>query len=316
MATPVISFLLMLFVSLHITSCGSSEKTGTSTKSNTPPEIVAATIFPENPTQKSDLGVTVQGKDPDEDTITYHYQWIKNDTEIIGETKPVLKSGTFKKGDMIQVKVIPSDGKGEGASFLSAPVKILNSPPTIQEVSIEPKTAFANNDLKAIVKGFDPDGDFIYYTFRWEKNGVELSEENKEILKQGNFKKGDSIIVTVTPDDREVTGEPKKSEAVIISNSPPMIVSSPPESIKESKYIYQVKADDADHDPVTFILKSGPKGMEIDQKTGLLRWDIRKADKGTHQIEIEALDSDGAKSIQRYVLTVDFKPVQQSIGVK
>lgn len=307
MATPVISFLLIFFVSLHLTSCGRSEKTGSSTKSNTPPEITAASIFPENPTQKSDLGIMIQSKDPDDDPITYDYQWIKNDAEIIGETKPVLKSGTFKKGDIIQVKVIPSDGKVNGAPFFSGSVKILNSPPVIQEISIEPKTAFANNDLKVIVKGFDPDGDFIYYNFRWEKNGVELSEENKEILKQGNFKKGDTITVTVTPDDREVTGEPKKSVPITILNSPPAIVSSPPESIKDSQYIYQVKAHDPDHDPVTFILKSGPKGMEIDQKTGLLRWDIRKEDKGTHQIEIEALDSEGAKSIQRYVLTVDFK---------
>lgn len=311
MATQVISFFMVLFLSLHLISCGRSEKAGPSTKSNTPPEITTATIFPENPTQKNDLGVMAQSKDPDDDPITYHYQWIKNDAEMIGETTPVLKSGTFKKGDRIQVKVVPSDGKIEGAPFLSGSVKILNSPPVIQEVNIEPKPAFANNDLKAIVKGFDPDGDFIYYNFRWEKNGVALSEEYKEILKQGNFKKGDSITVTVTPDDREITGEPKKSAPVTISNSPPIIVSSPPESIKDSKYIYQVKADDPDHDPVMFVLKSGPKGMEIDQKTGLLRWDIRKEDKGTHQIEIEALDSEGAKSIQRYVLKVDYKQATQ-----
>jgi len=311
MATQVISFFMVLFLSLHLISCGRSEKAGPSTKSNTPPEITTATIFPENPTQKNDLGVMAQSKDPDDDPITYHYQWIKNDAEMIGETTPVLKSGTFKKGDRIQVKVVPSDGKIEGAPFLSGSVKILNSPPVIQEVNIEPKPAFANIDLKAIVKGFDPDGDFIYYNFRWEKNGVALSEEYKEILKQGNFKKGDSITVTVTPDDREITGEPKKSAPVTISNSPPIIVSSPPESIKDSKYIYQVKADDPDHDPVMFVLKSGPKGMEIDQKTGLLRWDIRKEDKGTHQIEIEALDSEGAKSIQRYVLKVDYKQATQ-----
>ncbi len=310
MATPMISCFMILFLSLHIISCGRSEKAGTSAKPNTPPEITAATIFPENPTQKSDLGVMVQSKDPDEDPLTYHYQWIKNDAEIIGETKPVLKSGAFKKGDRIQVRVIPFDGKVEGPPCLSAPVTVFNSPPILQEVNIEPNTPFANNDLKAIVRGFDPDGDFIYYIFRWEKNGVELSEEDKEILKQGHFKKGDSITVTVTPDDREVTGEPKKSAPVTILNSPPMIVSSPPESIKDSKYVYQVKANDPDHDPITFVLKTGPKGMTMDQKTGVLEWNIQKEDRGTHQIEIEALDNEGAKSIQRYVLTVDFKPAK------
>ncbi len=308
MAHPTLSFLFILFLLLTHLSCGKSEKAGPAIKSNSPPEILSVTILPEAPTQKNDLGVIVQGKDPDEDPITYHYQWFQNDSEMIGENQPVLKSGTFRKGDRIQVKVTPSDGKVEGTSVLSAPVRILNSPPVVEEVRIEPKPAYVGNDLKAVVKGFDPDGDFVYYNFRWEKNGTELSEESKEILKQGNFQKGDSMTVTVTPDDREVTGAPKKSVKVVIANSPPMITSSPPESIKETKYVYQVKAEDPDHDPITFVLKKGPKGMTIDSQTGLIQWNIKKEDKGTHHIEIEALDQEGAKCLQRYVLTVDFKP--------
>ena len=47
--------------------------------------------------------------------------------------------------------------------------------------------------------------------------------------------------------------------------------------------------------------------MTIDKEAGLIRWEIRKEDKGTHPIEIEASDNEGAKSVQRYTLTVDFK---------
>jgi len=309
MAKKTFTLLLIMVLFLGIHSCGRPEREPIS-KTNSPPVITALSILPENPTLKNDLGVSIQSKDPDQDPITYQYQWIKNDAELVGENKPVLKSGTFQKGDIVQVRVTPSDGKVEGTPFLSNPVRILNSPPVVQEVSIEPKTAFANSDLKVIVKGFDSDGDFIYYAYRWEKNGVALPEEEKEVLKQGNFKKGDSITVTVTPDDRETTGAPKKSEAIIIANSPPLIVSSPPQSVKDSKYIYQVKINDPDNDPVTFVLKSGPKGMEIDRNTGLIRWEIKKEDKGSHQIEIEASDSEGGRSTQRYILSVDFRTPQ------
>jgi hypothetical protein len=111
----------------------------------------------------------------------------------------------------------------------------------------------------------------------------------------------------VTPDDREAQGPPKKSDPVIISNSAPMITSSPPNSVEGMTYLYQVKADDPDNDPITFTLKSAPKGMEIEKETGLIRWVIRKEDRGTHAIEIEASDGEGGRSLQRYTLTVELK---------
>jgi len=304
----IIFVLLILLLLLGIFSCGRSDKADPGSRTNSPPVIAAVRILPEKPTRENDLVVTVQGKDPDEDPITYLYQWIKNDTEMVGENRNVLKSGTFKKGDILLVKVVPSDGKVEGKPFLSDPVKVINSPPIIQEVKIGPKIASASEDLKAVVKGFDLDGDFIYYAYRWEKNGMVIPEEGKEILERNRFKKGDSIAITVTPDDRDLTGVPKKSDAVVISNSPPMIDSSPPTSIEGTTYLYQVKANDPDNDPVTFVLKSGPKGMEIDKNTGLIRWEIRNEDKGAHQIEIEASDNEGGKSSQRYLLIVDLRP--------
>ena len=300
--------LLSLFLSLTlISSCGKTERGGPSSKGNSPPVISSATILPEKPTKESDLNVMVQSNDPDKDTIQYRYQWVKNEGEISGENKNTLGSGNFRKGDVIQVRVTPSDGKTEGAPFLSPSVRILNSLPVIETVSLEPKVAYANDSLKALVKGGDRDGDFIYYTYEWEKNGVAMPEERGEVLERGRFKKGDVIQVKVTPDDREASGTSRKSDPVTVSNSPPIIVSSPPDSVKQMTYTYQVTAKDPDDDPVSFKLKSGPKGMEINKETGLLQWNIQKEDKGSHPVEIEVSDKDGAKSLQRYVLAVDFK---------
>ena len=300
--------LLSLFLSLTlISSCGKAERGEPSSKGNSPPVISSATILPEKPTKESDLNIMVQSNDPDGDTIHYRYQWIKNEVEISGENRSTLGSGNFRKGDLIQVRVTPSDGKTEGGPFLSAPVKIQNSTPIIQEVSIEPKVPYASDPLKAAVKSSDKDGDFLYLTYRWEKNGVVMAEERGEVLERGQFKKGDVIRLEVTPEDRETIGNPKKSDAVTLSNSPPIIVSSPPQSIKGSTYSYQVKANDPDDDPVTFKLKSAPQGMEVGKETGFIRWEIRNEHKGNHKIEIEVTDNEGSKSLQRYVLIVDFK---------
>jgi hypothetical protein len=163
------------------------------------------------------------------------------------------------------------------------------------------------NDLKVHEKSTDADGDSIFFSYQWEKNGAALMDERKDTLERTRFKKGDSISVTVVPDDREIMGAPKGSNPVRISNSPPGIVSSPPSSIEGTKYVYQVKVNDPDNDPIRFGLKSGPKGMKIDPESGLIHWQIRKEDKGTHSIEIEVSDNEGAKSYQQYTLAIEVR---------
>ena len=303
----ILILLSFLFSLTGILSCGKEKGAEFKSKTNSPPVVTSVNILPERPNKESELNLFIQSQDPDGDPIIYQYQWLRNDEERIGENKNTLKSGNFKKGDLIRVRVTPSDGKVNGTPFLSTPVKILNSPPVIQEVWIEPKVAYVTDRLKANIKSSDSDGDFIYYTYQWGKNGGVLNEERGEFLDPGGFRKGDLITVTVTPDDRETLGSPKKSETLIISNSPPIILSSPPTSVEKATYIYQVKANDPDNDPITYALKSGPKGMEMDKKTGLIKWEIRKEDKGNHSVEIEVSDDGGAKSIQRYTLMIDFK---------
>jgi hypothetical protein len=297
-------FLLLLLVNL---SCEEQKKIQPKSKANSPPVIASVNILPEKPNRESELSVIIQSNDPDGDPITFRYQWIKNDEDIIGESRNTLKPGSFNKGDIIQVRIIPSDGKVEGKPFLSGLVKIVNAPPVIQEVWIEPKMPTAKENLRALEKSVDADGDPIYFTYQWEKNGIVLLGEGKEILERGQFKKGDTITVTAVPDDREIMGTPTKSSSVTILNSAPTIDSSPPFSVDGTKYIYQVKASDPDNDPITFNLKSGPKGMKIDQGAGLIQWEIRKEDKGTHSIEIEVRDNEGAISYQRYTLAVEVR---------
>ena len=225
----ILTFFLFLCPFVIPISCERQKAAGPSskTKVNSPPTITSVTILPERPNQGNDLGLVVQSQDLDGDLVKYRYQWVKNDVEIAGESGNVLKAGNFKKGDMCQVRVIPSDGKGDGKPFLSNPVKILNAAPVVGEVWIEPQMPTIQNDLKVHEKTTDADGDSIFFSYEWEKNGAALMDERKEMLERARFKKGDSICVTIVPDDREVMGAPKKSEPVKISNSPPAIVSSP-----------------------------------------------------------------------------------------
>jgi hypothetical protein len=301
-------FILLFFPGINI-SCGGQQGTEIQSKTNLAPVITSIRILPDQPKKENDLSLFIQSHNPGWEPLTYRYQWIKNDNEISGENRETLKSGNFRKGDLIQVKVIPSDGRTVGEAFLSGPVKISNTPPVVEEVHIEPKLPYANSDLKAVVKSTDSDGDSIRYLHKWEKKGIVLSEEDIGILEANRFKKGDSVTVTVIPNDGETSGKPKKSEAILIQNSPPIIFSSPPTHLNGNTYIYQVKAEDPDNEPIIFALKRAPKGMEIDKETGLIRWEIRKEDQGVQSIEIEVSDSKGTKSFQKYTLTIEMRRI-------
>jgi len=299
--------VLLLLFWVGVLACGREERATSGSRQNHPPTITSVTLLPENPNHESDLSLVVQCEDPEGDSMTYEVQWMVNDREIHTGDGSLLKRGNFKKGDSIQVKVTPSDGKTQGKPFLSPVVRIKNSVPVIEKVWIEPKVVHAQDQLKVVVESSDKDKDFVYYTYQWEKNGTPLTEEKGETLESRQFKKGDSLSVVVVADDREAVGTPKRSDPVVVLNSPPMITSSPPTSLKGNAYLYQVKAEDPDLDPISFSLKSGPKGMLIDQTTGLLRWEIQKENEGTQVVEIEASDPDGAKSLQHYTLAVEFR---------
>jgi hypothetical protein len=305
---PIFSFpFLLLFLLGMVLSCGGQQEGAFQTKADSPPVITSVRILPSRPNKESELSLLIQSQNPGRSPMTFRYQWIKNDEEISGENTSTLKSGNFKKGDLIRVKVTPSTGKTDGNLFSSQPVKILNSPPVIQEVWIEPKVARVTDRLTANLKGSDADGDSINYLYKWEKNGIVLPGEESSFLEANRFKKRDSITVTVTPNDGEASGNPKKSEAIVILNSPPTITSSPPTATEGRVYTYHVMADDPDNDPVIFTLKTAPKGMEIDKETGVIRWEVQKRDEGAQLIEIEASDSERAKCFQRFTLTFELK---------
>jgi hypothetical protein len=160
----ILTVFLLLF--LGVLACAKGKEVEVKTKTNSPPVITSVNILPEKPTKESELNLSIQSKDPDGDPITYQYQWLKNEEEIIGQNQNTLKKGNFKKGDLIQVRVTPFDGKVDGTPLLSPPVRILNSPPIVQEVWIDPKLAYGTDRLKAHVKSSDSDGDFIYLTYQ------------------------------------------------------------------------------------------------------------------------------------------------------
>jgi hypothetical protein len=110
----------------------------------------------------------------------------------------------------------------------------------------------------------------------------------------------------VTPSDGEARGESYTPGAVSIPNGGPEFVSRPPAHPGGAEYVYQVQAVDPETDPIHYRLVKAPAGMTVDSETGMLRWPLRGAPAGAHQIEIEVDDGRGGKASQPYELNISY----------
>ena len=91
----ILILLSFLFSPIGILCCGEEKGAKLKTKTNSPPVITSVNILPERPNKESELNLFIQSQDPDGDPITYQYQWLRNDDEIIGQNQNTLKKWKF-----------------------------------------------------------------------------------------------------------------------------------------------------------------------------------------------------------------------------
>jgi hypothetical protein len=250
----------------------------------------------------TELRLNVQGEDLDGDRITYRYQWLVNGLPVPGATEPQFRTEELKKGDRITARVIPNDGKADGAVFTTDLVTVGNTAPDIAEIHLEPVPLHRGDQLKVRVVAGDPDGDPITLSYKWFRKGKAIPDARNDTLDTKLFVKKDALGVLVTASDGKATREPKASLPVTIENSPPRFTSTPPTEIKDGQYTYQVVVTDPDEDPVTLELKQGPPGMTLDPATKQLSWKLTPENLGKHHVVLAAKDNDGGVTQQEFDL--------------
>jgi len=101
--------------------------------------------------------VIIEGSQNDKRDITYEYEWFKNGQPFGGNDD---NATGFKKGDKIDVKVTPFDGKQYGQPVLLS-FTIARVPPKIVE---NKAISFDGDSLSYQVKAVDQDGGTLSYS--------------------------------------------------------------------------------------------------------------------------------------------------------
>jgi hypothetical protein len=168
---------------------------------NSIPNVSQASFNPAAPVAGKDLTAVVQAEDRDGDGVTFRYQWMRN-----GQTVPEAKAGTLtgnllKRGDAIEVKIIPWDGSEAGSERALGPVKVQGRPPVI--TSEPPADGFAGGFFSYRVTASEPDGEKVAFGLTQGPSGMTISPGDGLIRWTLPSDRGKTYAVTVRVTDEE-----------------------------------------------------------------------------------------------------------------
>lgn len=138
-------------------------------KGNTPPEVASIRLNPKLVYPGTRIKAEVEGRDADDDPVSFYYEWRKGDTVLPYEVTSELDTKDFKKGDLLTLYVTPFDGKEMGKRKWSPTIMIANRPP---EITSTPPAAISNGKYKYDVKASDPDDDKLSFSLEGAPPGM------------------------------------------------------------------------------------------------------------------------------------------------
>jgi uncharacterized lipoprotein YmbA len=195
--------------------------------------------------------------DPDGDKVTYKFEWLVDGVPI-GVTGEKLPGEKLRKGALVGVRVVATDGELEGPAALAL-ARVSDTPPGPLEIAVEPQKPHRGEPIKvAIVKpATDVDEDPVAYEYRWSVNGnpLNLPAATAE-LAPGLFAKHQKVKVEVNATDGELPG-PAAAAEVTVLNSPPTapvvtILPATPRKGEALRAVISAAAVDADQDPLVY----------------------------------------------------------------
>lgn len=194
---------------------------------------------------------------------------------------------------------------------VATPPAAIAGPASIRQIKITPETPKIGDSVKVSceVAGAG-EGAALPITYEWRRNGEKLAETSNTLLITPDFKRGDKIDLTLT-----LEGEKGKKNSwygkLNIANSPPEIVSATDlTKINGNRFAFQVKAKDADGDPLTYFLKSSPEGATIDPSTGKVIFTVPEGKKGKFPVVVSVTDGSGGEATYAFEMTLDVEKTQ------
>lgn len=239
---------------------------------NTAPSVDSVRLEPGAPTTEDAVSAVVEGvADVDGDEVGLSFAWTVNGEPV--EAADTLPATAFARGDTLVVTVTPFDEELDGEPVSSTPVEVQNSAPSIGRVAISPAQPTSSDTLDVEIIADDPDGDTLTYTYTWFVDGAEAGSGS---TLSGPNPRGSIVEVEVVASDGDRVSEPRRSDPVTTTNSPPPTPPAPTLLAGEGWLPVPVtcvveEVVDPDGDPVNYVvefLRDGTPGDTFTAENG------------------------------------------------
>jgi RHS repeat-associated protein len=204
------------------------------------------------------------------------------------------------------VTVRASDGVlASTQSYTIGVTETPNNPPSITSTPMGPVVV---DQLWTYQVTFtDPDsGDTHTFSLPTAPSGMSIDASGLVSWTPTASQEGDHPVSVQVADNRGGTATQSFTLTVqaAVPPQPPQITSTPvTTAVVNEAYVYDVEANDANGDPITYSLEVAPTGMSIDPGTGLINWTPTDLQVGANPVTVRATDGSGYQD-QSYTVTV------------
>jgi RHS repeat-associated protein len=247
----------------------------------------------------------VQASDADGDPLNYSLTQHPSGMTIDPASGMIQWTPTAAQAGTQSVAIQVSDGQGGTATqtwSIVVPATKIAYPPVI--TSLPSYNATAGQAYTYQVIATDPQGQSLTYSISPAPTGMKIDPVSGLVQWTPANNQAGMQTVQVNVTDQGGLAAHQTYTLDVIVNQPPTITSQPLNSITAGLlYAYDVQATDADGDPLTYTLNTGPTGMTLDAQ-GRLRWSTGIPNIGTSHVSLSVADNHGATVTQTFDITV------------
>lgn len=212
-------------------------------------------------------------------------------------------------GFFLVLASFPACSSDEGPSSNGLAGAKSNHPPVVISVAIQPAPLLLTDPLTVVIDANDPDLNTISFRYRWLVNGKVIAGHTQESFPPELLRRGDQVVVEVTPFDGTIEGASFRSTPTSVVNTPPIISSVDIEfdhEVQGRRMMAKVNAIDPDHDSVSikYRWRKNETVVKEGEDNTLDVANVTAAD--VMHVDVTASDGnpDGSRTVsQRFVLS-------------
>ncbi|MBI4895417.1 MAG: tandem-95 repeat protein [Candidatus Aenigmarchaeota archaeon] len=267
--------------------------------------------------ENSTLQFTINGSDPDGDSITFSLIGLPNGalfnltSELFNWTPNFTQSGNYS------VVFIVSDFTLSSNETIIIQVNNTNRQPILNTVGN--KSTNENSTLQFTLNGSDPDGDNISFSSVSLPSGTFLNSSSGLFNWTPNFTQSGNYSITFIVSDGNLTSNETVNIQVNNSNRAPVLSTVGNKSVAENSSLqFNLTASDPDGDSIVFLISTLPFGASFNTSSGQFIWTPNFTQAGNYSIIFFVNDSFllSNESILIQVNNTNRAPVLNSIGNK